>query len=75
MVIMNVEEIEKRVGEVNEKIVEKIDAVREKGKKDMPKIRTARDYFCDAVSLAMEKRFGEASYKLKQSLEVLREVK
>lgn len=71
---MKVEEIEEKIEEVNERIVGKIDAVRERGKKDMPKIKTAREYFCDAVALATEKRLGEASYKLSQALEVLKGV-
>lgn len=71
---MKSEEIEKRIEEVNGRIVEKIDAARERGKKDMPKIRTAREYFCDAVTLATEKRLGEASYKLSQALEILKGV-
>ena len=71
---MKVEEIEKRIEEVNGRIVEKIDVLRERGKKDMPKIKTARDYFCDAMTLAAEKKLGEASYKLSQALEVLKGV-
>ncbi|RLI01175.1 hypothetical protein DRO38_05480 [Candidatus Bathyarchaeota archaeon] len=71
---MKAEEMERRIEEVNRRIVEKIEVVRERGKKEMPKIRTAREYFCDAVALATEKRLEEASYKLSQALEVLKGV-
>lgn len=66
---MGVEEFNELMSEVNKRILEKIEQ-----KKDMSKIRVAREYFCDAVILAMEKRLDDARYKLKQALVILGEV-
>ncbi len=66
---MGVEEFNELISEVNKRILEKIEQ-----KKDMSKIRVAREYFCDAVILAMEKRLDDARYKLKQALVILGEV-
>ena len=67
-------DLEKLFIEVNEKILSKIDELRSLGKKDFSKIRTARDYFCDAIVLALtEKRTEDAEYKLLQALAVLRD--
>ena len=67
-------DLEKLFVEVNEKILSKIDELRSQGRKDFSKVRTARDYFCDAVVLALtEKRAEDAEYKLLQALAVLKD--
>ena len=67
-------DLEKLFIEVNEKILSKIDELRSQGKRDFSKIRTARDYFCDAIVLALtEKRTEDAEYKLLQALAILKD--
>ena len=70
------EELESMLEEVNEKILAKIDELRNAGKRgEMARIRIAREYFCDALVLALvEKNVDEAKYKLARALAVLREI-
>jgi hypothetical protein len=72
--VVKSKDLEKLFVEVNEKILSKIDELRSQGRKDFSKVRTARDYFCDAVVLALtEKRAEDAEYKLLQALAVLKD--
>jgi len=72
-VVAKSKDLEKLFVEVNEKILLKIDELRSQGRKDLSKIRTARDYFCDAIVLALtEKRTEDAEYKLLQALALLK---
>ncbi len=67
-------DLEKLFVEVNEKILSKIDELRSLGKRDFSKVRTARDYFCDALVLSLaEKRKEDAEYKLLQALAILKD--
>ena len=74
---MKAEEFNKILNEVNNKILEKIKE-KESGlrikEKDRIKIKVARDYFCDAIILAMGKNLKLAEYKLKQALTILNEM-
>jgi 16S rRNA G1207 methylase RsmC len=65
-------DLEKMFVEVNWKILARIDELRKLGERDLSSIRTARDYFCDAIILAFEKRREDAEYKLLQALAVLK---
>ena len=70
------EELESMFEDVNEKILAKIDELRSAGKRgEMSRIRIAREYFCDALVLALvEKNVDEAKYKLARALAILREI-
>ena len=64
------------ITDLNKRICQKTVALRQgAGKKEgMPKLAIARDYWCDAVLLALQRRLDEATYKLKQSEEILKGV-
>ncbi len=44
------------------------------GRDRLARLRTARDFWCDALFLCLQKRFDEASSKLAQARELLRGV-
>jgi len=71
---MNVEEFLDRMEETNEKILQTIDILREQpaGIKELEKVNVAREYFCDAVLLALKKRLDEGKKKLDKADEILR---
>lgn len=76
MEVVNVEEFLGRMEETNERILRALEALREqpRAKEGLRKVRVAREYFCDAVLLALEKRLDEGEKKLRKAVEVLKEV-